>query len=57
MAQAEAPEEQLVTTATPLTVPCTLQQLRAWLKSVDIVTPGKEKTVTVSATATSITVA
>jgi hypothetical protein len=57
MAPTEAPEEQLVAAATPLTVPCTLQQLRGWLGSVDVLTPGKEKNVTVSATASSITVA
>jgi hypothetical protein len=52
-----APEEQLVAAATPLTVPCNLQQLRNWLGSVDAVVPGKEKNVTVSASASSITVA
>jgi hypothetical protein len=50
-------EQQLVASATPLTVPCTLVALRNWLKGVDAVVPGKETGVTVSATATTISVA
>jgi hypothetical protein len=50
-------ESQAVPNATPLTTPCTLIALRNWLKGLDVITPGKEGSVTVSATASSITVA
>jgi hypothetical protein len=50
-------EERVVQNATPLTVPCSLNALRNWLKSTDALTPGKESGVTVSATASSLTVA
>jgi hypothetical protein len=54
---ATKPEQELVSAATPLTVPCTLNAMRNWLKGVDVVTPGKEGGTTVNATATTITVA
>lgn len=50
-------EQFTVANATPLTVPCTLVALRNWLKSLDVIVPGKESGVTVSATASSVTVA
>jgi hypothetical protein len=50
-------EQFTVQSATPLTVPCSLNALRNWLKSTDALTPGKESGVTVSATASSLTVA
>ena len=43
------------TPVTPLTVPCTLQQLRSWLKGVDGLIQANTKQIT--ATATSISVA
>jgi hypothetical protein len=50
-------EERKTSAASPLTVPCTLGALRNWLGSVDAVAPGWETHVTVSATASSLTVA
>lgn len=43
--------------APTLTTPCSLQALRDWLNSVDVMAPGSETSVTVTTTATSITVA
>jgi hypothetical protein len=42
------------TAVTPLTVPCTLQQLRQWLKGVDGLIQANTKSVTASATAISV---
>jgi len=42
------------TAATPLAVPCTLQQLRSWLKGVDGLIQANTKTVTCTATSISV---
>jgi hypothetical protein len=41
--------------ASPLTTPCTLGQLRAWLKNADVQTPGFESHVNVNTSASAIT--
>jgi hypothetical protein len=43
-------------TAPTLTVPCTLQQLRVWIQTVDVVGTGAEKKASITATSSAITV-
>jgi Zn-dependent peptidase ImmA (M78 family) len=56
MATKDAVEAQANTAATPLTTPCTVLQLRQWLKDVDSIRPGTN-TAQVTASASSISVA
>jgi hypothetical protein len=50
-------DQKKTSSASPLTTPCTLGALRAWLTTVDVVTPGWESHVTVTASASGLTVA
>lgn len=54
---AKKDEKTIPTTPPALTTPCGLPALRAWLAAVDVLTPGYGTHVTVTSTATALTVA